>query len=827
MEIVKKLLLLILFLFVGIGAVEAQDFFYRKNLANIRVDNLTQDQVIRFQRQVQQSNMSEQEVANYLIGKGLSRDEVAKLKKRMGSLAGGGGGGSVAGDFELLDQYFRLRDSLQLLKQDSLFAGKGKNRSYIRQQEVADSVIFGSELFANSKLSFISEVQLATPDNYIVGPRDVITMTLYGSQESSLELKVQPDGKVNVPYAGVMPLAGLTIEQATERMRQSLIKNGYSTLSTGDTKLMLTIAEFRSIQVTVIGARNSGNYVVPSIASVFHVLHLAGGPNKRGTFREIEVIRKGKVVQRIDLYKFLVLGDNRENINLKEHDVINIPIYANRVMVKGEVKRPGLFELLAGEKLDTLLAYAGGFNPLAYKERVYVEQVAENEFTTRDIEREGYGDFVPSSGDVIFVGSIVNRFSNRIAIAGAINRPGYYGWEQDMPLATLIQKAGGLRENALLTRGLIFRASRDNSKTYLRFIPQEIVDGTANLALQDGDSVVIGDKSLLFPNEYVRVIGEVRFEGEFVYGEGMTAMDAILLSGGLKRNALPNRIEIARRVDGTGEMEIAEVLEASSDEALAVMANEVLLKPQDILLVRPNPAHKNQRIVTLSGEFNYPGQYVLLKQKEPLSSFIGRSGGLTALADARSAYIVRETKNDLFSKVIKEEKAKLDKAAMDEDGLELLVPTQIDSISLDTIIVNLAAVLKRKDGKYDIDLLEGDKVVVPVNRNTVSVRGEVNAKITVNYSGKRLRAYLSDAGGTSRYADKKRVYVVESNGLARSTHSFLGIRKYPKVRPGSVVVVPSKKQESNETRDPARLAATSSIIASTTGLLFIIISTMQ
>jgi protein involved in polysaccharide export with SLBB domain len=340
MEVMKKLLLITFLVLGGSSLGQAQDFFYRKNLANIRVDNLSHDQVIRFQRQVQQSNMSEQEVANYLVSKGLSRDEINKLKKRMGSLAGGGGNGSVAGDFELLDQYFRLRDSLQLLKADSAFIPSGKNRNYLRAKEVADSVIFGSELFANSKMSFISEVQLATPDRYILGPRDVITMTLFGAQESSLELKVQPDGKVNVPYAGVMPLAGLTIEQATDKMKQALIRNGYATLATGETELNLTIAEFRTFPVTVIGARNSGNYVVPSIATVFHVLHLAGGPNKRGTYREIEVIRKGKVVQRIDLYRFLAAGDNSQNINLKENDVINIPIYANRVMVKGEVKRP-------------------------------------------------------------------------------------------------------------------------------------------------------------------------------------------------------------------------------------------------------------------------------------------------------------------------------------------------------------------------------------------------------------------------------------------------------------------------------------------------------
>jgi protein involved in polysaccharide export with SLBB domain len=827
MEVMKKLLLITFLVLGGSSLGQAQDFFYRKNLANIRVDNLSQDQVIRFQRQVQQSNMSEQEVANYLVSKGLSRDEINKLKKRMGSLAGGGGNGSVAGDFELLDQYFRLRDSLQLLKADSAFIPSGKNRNYLRAKEVADSVIFGSELFANSKMSFISEVQLATPDRYILGPRDVITMTLFGAQESSLELKVQPDGKVNVPYAGVMPLAGLTIEQATDKMKQALIRNGYATLATGETELNLTIAEFRTFPVTVIGARNSGNYVVPSIATVFHVLHLAGGPNKRGTYREIEVIRKGKVVQRIDLYRFLAAGDNSQNINLKENDVINIPIYANRVMVKGEVKRPGLFELLPGENFERLLAYAGGFTDAAFKERVYVEQIGENEFTTRDIEAAAYPSYTPSSGDVLIVGSILNRFSNRIAIGGAIKRPGYYGWETDMPLSVLIEKAGGLQENALLTRGLIYRAKKDNSKTYLQFIPQEVLDGKTALTLEDGDSILIGDKSVLFPEEYVRVMGQVRLEGEFIFGSGMTAMDAILMAGGFKRNAMPKRIEIARRINATTDFEIAKLIHAQTDFELVVKAEDEILEAGDIVLVRPNPSYQEQRVVMLEGEFNYPGPYVLLKQRESIGALLKRAGGLTSMADQRFAYVVRERKqNQLNERKINTLPQKTEDLNKEELGVAEPDLTPTDAVRLDTIVIDLALVLRRKGSRYDLDLQKGDKVVVPLMHNMVSVNGEVNSKVTMNYNGKSVRSYLSDAGGLTPQADKKRIYVVHANGMAAQTHTFLGIKNYPKIKPGSVVVVPMKEQVEHK-RDPANLAAASSIIASTTSLLFILITTMR
>ncbi len=823
MEISKRIWLLVVFIAAMGSPAAAQDLFYRKNLANIKVDNLSQDQVLRFQQQVQTSSMSEQEIANYLRAKGLSREEIEKLKKRMGGLSGSGSG-SVVGNFEVMDQYFKLRDSLQALENDSMYGSKYKSRAYVRTKLIPDSVIFGSELFANAKMSFMSDGQMATPANYIIGPGDVLNLTLYGAQEVNTDIKVRPDGTVNIPYAGVLPLVGATIEAATARIKRALQQNGYASLASGETRISINIAEFRSFKVTVIGAKSPGNYRVPSVATVFHVLHLSGGPGQRGTYRDIEVIRKGKVIRTIDLYKFMISGSLVDDINLQENDVINIPAYENRVMLKGEVKRPGLFEIREGENLDSLLRYAGGFTPIAYKERVYVEQIGENEFVTRDVEKAGYNGYFPGSGDVIIVGSIVNRYIERVVIDGAISRPGYYGWEEDMPLALLIKRAGGLKENALLTRGLIYRASRDHSKAYERFIPQEIVDGTSELTLKDGDSVVIGDKSQLFPDETVRVVGEVQMPGPLVFGDGMTAMDAILLSGGMLKSAEFNRIEIARRVDGTGEMEIAKVLEATTNAALMVLADEVPLQGLDVIMVRPNPAYYEQRIVSMEGEITYPGPYVLLKRKERLSDLIGRSGGLTSMADANAAFIIRETRNPFFMKV----KMKMEAEQLSDDMDELnRLELDRDSILLDTISFDIRAVLSKKGSKYDIHLVEGDIVHIPMQKNTITVRGEVNNTVMVNYSGRKLKPYLRDAGGTSRFADKKRVYVVDPSGRASSTKQFMGIRSYPNVAPGSIVMVPPKMNKENGGPDPARVAALSSILASTTSLLFVIVTIMR
>lgn len=829
----KRVVLLVCLVLGAVLPLEAQDLFYRKNLANIRVDNLSQDQVIKFQQQIQTSNMSGQEMEAYLRSKGLSREEIAKLKGRMGGL----GNTDAAKDFyniELMNDYFKLRDSLKATGWDP-DAEVGNKPVYARTMEVADSAIFGSELFANSKFSFTPDIPVASPVNYVLGPGDVLLMTIYGVQEQMNEIKISPEGTANVPYGGVMAVSGLTIEQATQRIRQTLIRNGYASMATGDTKLQLTINEFRSFHVTVIGAKNAGVYLVPSVATAFHLLHVAGGPSKQGTYRAIEIIRKGKVVQKLDLYDFLVTGNLSGNITLQENDVINIPAFENRVQLKGEFKRVGLFELKEGESFSRLLDYCGGFTPLAFKDRIYVELVTEQEFSTRDILADAFDNYEPASGDVIRVGSVLNRYVNRIAASGAVMRPGYYGWEQGMQLKTLLERAGGLKESALLTRGLIFRAGRDNEKAYLRFIPQDILDGTQQLVLEDGDSVIIGDKFALFPEQQIKAIGEVNEEGSFIFGQGMTAMDAILMAGGMKRSAESNRIEIARRQAGTGDMVIAKVLEAQTDVELMVKADEVVLEPLDVVIVRPNPSYQPQRVVRLEGEVLYPGSYVLLKRQEKLSSIIGRAGGLTNLADPYSTFIIREGRNPFYLKAKREmegrelatKKRALGMGNEDDNKSEIDYMSEADSVLIDTISVDVSALFGKGRKKYDIDLKDGDIIHVLVNNSTISVKGEVNSQVTINYTGAKLKPYLRDAGGTLKNADKKRVYVVAPNGRARSTKQFMGIRSYPKVVPGSVVVVPPKPNLDDGPRDPARLAAVSSILASTSGLLFVIITLVR
>ncbi|MDD4374299.1 MAG: SLBB domain-containing protein [Bacteroidales bacterium] len=862
MEIKKHAILFTLLSVLLLGSTEAQELFYRKNLANIDVQQLSQQDINRFSSRVSQANMSEAEVMSYLMQKGLSRSEIASLLQKMDQK-------SLTTGRSINKDLSRMLDE-ELENSDPMI-----DRLYLKSEIPPDSLIFGSELFSNLRLDFAPNLQLATPVNYMLGPGDKVNIALFGSQETIEEFEINPNGKINFPFAGVIQIAGLTVEQAEARLKAVLAERGYSSINEGETRLNLSILEYRTIPITVIGARQSGNYTLPSVASAFHALFTAGGPHRRGSFRSIEVIRRGRIIQTIDLYKFLVYGDRSMDVVLEENDVINIPVYDRMVRVRGEVKRPGFFELLEGESMHTLLTYTGGFTPIAYKENVYVQQIGENEFLSKDLNANEFEAYFPGSGDVITVGSIASEYQQRVSINGAVKRPGKYGWHEDLLLSALVERAGGFTESALMTRAILYRSPRDNSSHYLRFVPEDLLAGKENFRLMDGDSVVIGDRREMFPHEKIQVVGEVNKADEFPYGEGMTALDAILLAGGMKISAIANSIEVARKVDGNDELVIARLIKADSDAELIVQADEVLLEPRDIVIVKPRPDYRENQIVTVEGEVVSPGSYPLLNQNERLSSLLNRAGGLNQLGDENGVLIIRDASTSVVPKDLKSfnlgEKdmaATLDSLLREnasrnvyartatrdsyyyEDDFDLFSDTRYrdkdrsSNRSLSTnekpadkdqkkdkkeekettliAINNVRTLLQHPGGKYDLHLKANDRIIVMMRDNTVAVRGSVNNQVSVNYMGSKLRSYLKESGGTLRNAQKNKIFVIEPNGRAKMTRSFLGIKNYPRVSPGSTVVVPKKPEQKGRLSDPATMAALASILASATSFVFMI-----
>ena len=826
-----KLIAILMLSFFAINAI-AQEPFYRKNLTNFKSDALNQNQILQLQQQVSTSKMTELELTTYLLGKGMTLDEINKLRLRM-SKQNSNAYTSKALDLTLMG----LNNELDTSENNLLTA-----KNYLNSKEIDYSLIFGSSLFTNGKLGFINELQLATPEKYVIGPGDNLNVTMYGYQESNLEIKVLPNGKINIPYAGLISIGGLTIDQATQKITQTLTSSGYASLATGKTKLQLTVAQYRTFPVTVIGAKAAGTYMVSSVANAFHVLHMAAGPDKRGTYREIEHIRKGKIIQTIDLYSFLMEGNQQQFLNLQENDIINIPSYDRRVTIKGEAKNIGFFELKPTETLTKLLQYAGGFTPNAFKERVYIEQVSNNEFVSRDIREAAYSKYEPLNGDIVYIGSIMNRYSQRISVSGSIKRPGYYGWEKQLKLSQLIQHAGGLKESAMMNRGLVYRSGHDLEQSYLHFSPMDVIQGKSDILLNEGDSVIIADKSIFNPIQLITVSGMVNAPGKFPYANKMTLADALLLAGGLNSLAYPT-LEVIRKVESSTENQISKVFKISTEKGIVTELNDFTLYPQDIVVVRQDPTNVLPQSIELTGQFVFPGTYALVKPYETLLEVLNRSGGLNNYANKDYINIIRKKPLEASSKLKKISKEIQKKQRIDDplstqtfnDDLKDLEDTssnnqrdEMNVVPMDTISVNLKLLYDAKAGnKYDINLLSGDILnAIPVN-NTVRVSGQVNKEVIINYFGDNLKGYIDEAGGFSSTADKKSVYVLEVDQSSKSTKSFLWFRNYPRVSPGSMVIVPSKPLELNKANDNGRLMSMSSLLASTSGIILALLTFLK
>ncbi|MBK9292052.1 MAG: SLBB domain-containing protein [Bacteroidetes bacterium] len=822
-------------------SLSGQDIFGPAGLRNLNPASLSNVQIQAIRTQVKASGLSDNDLRTYLMGKGMSQNSASELIRRLQETSTG-------------------QAAQQPQESSSVQNIPPATESQKLPASTHDS-LFGASLFTNSQLNFAPPQFFATPVNYILGPGDLVNLSITGNQEIFTDIRVEPSGNLRLPYAGNLMVGGLTIEQAAQKVQAALARHGFESLRDGGSRLTLSMSAYRSIPVTIIGAKQPGNYYVSSIATAFHLIHLAGGPGPAGSYRDIEVIRKGEVVAKIDLYDFLVRGDMRNNVRLEENDLINIPAYQIMVRLEGAVKRPGWFMLKQGETLADLMNFAGGFGPEAFQGHIAVEQIGSNALFSKTIALEDFNRYLPANGDRFYVGTVTDERYHRVFITGAIKRPGAYGWQQGLKLSELISLAGGPAESLLETRGLIYRSGKNHTNAYLRFVPAEILQSSADILLMDGDSIVLSDRKAFFPYGFVDVVGEVNGPGRFILAPGMTALDAALLAGGMKISAITHKIEIVRRNENFGKSTVALEVKADSDASLRIRADEVELKHQDVVIVKPDPDLRNQHIVYLRGEVSSPGPYVLLERNEKISSLLQRAGGLTNFADENAVFILRKNTNPLlqrdYTSISNDADAlfELDSLAAQRAvaeafnrnntlnrlnqspssnfgqtstfstgfSMEYGLRSEPDEELIHIALSNVNNIIRRPGSRNDLQLQDGDEIVVLEKDNSVSVRGMVNNQITVNYSGKNVRTYISEAGGVLHNGARNSLFVLQPNGKAAMTKSFLGIKNYPDVQPGSIIVVPAKP-ETKRRIDPAASAAIASIITSVSSLLFIIIS---
>ena len=777
----RKIITAVLLMFVLFqsGTLMAQDLLKGTDLSTLKVDYLSDSDIAKIKIQLQSNNMTIDQAEPIAIAKGMPAAEFAKLRIRLGG---------AAPATEISKKEVVEVDKEELTRKQEKIVNK-------KVKDTANSLIFGSELFDNPTLNFEPNLKLATPVNYVLGPGDELQISVYGVQEYNASIPVNMEGKVSIQYVGQISVSGMTIEAASQKIKGAIAKV-YSTVGSGQSQVSVSLSRIRTIKVTLIGSKQPGNYSISSLATVYNALFLGGGPGKNGSYRNIELLRNNKVYRTIDIYNFLVNGNQSDNVGLKDNDVIRIPAYTQRVTVEGQVKRPGIFEMKAGESFKDLLSFASGFNEFAYTASVNVLQKTGKEFKVKDIKTSEYDSYKPLSGDVFRVSKILNRFENRIQIFGSVFRPDTYSFYEGMRISNLVAQADGLKEDAYTKRARIVRLKPDLTTEIVQVNLEKALAGEleADIPLRKEDIVTI--YSILdFIEEYkITIDGEIKKPGVYDYQENLTLNDLLIQAGGLTGSA-SKRVEVARMVQSE-EIDNANPMKAQLfNLEITADNNEQIknfeLEPFDVINIRRMAVYEKPQMVTVIGAVNYGGKYVLANKTERIYDIIQRAGGLTAIANLDGVKI----KRPIQAKQI-EDLENVDLNLGKKDSIQKKLTKKFkEEIKYATIPVEWRKIVKDHTDNTNVTLFAGDEIEVAAYNESVKVGGNVLLTSEIPYEkGRGFEYYLGAVGGVDGKAWKKKAYIIYPNGKAGISSTFFFIRSYPKVLPGSQIVVPEKPE---------------------------------
>ena len=800
-----KLLIFVIFLFITLPKSWAQ---LPADLSKVRSSQITDDQLYQFVQKAQSSGQTQEDILFELKQRGLPDNELMILSDRVSTLMGREG----EVDVENIASPLSSR-------------AKRQNTAMRRQSQLDESTskVFGAELFSGASPLFVPNLNIATPLNYRVGPGDELLLEVYGNNVFNQKLPVSREGFVNIKYAGLINVNGKTIEDLSSLFKSKLSKF-IPSLGVGASKLQVSLSNIRSITVSVVGAvKKPGTLTLPSLATLFNALYATGGPLENGSLRTIELIRGNKKIIEADLYEFLLKGDQSANIFLQDNDLIRVPFAQNQVQVSGLLNRTGIFEVKPSDNLSSLFDYAGGFKPLAYKGRVTGTRNGALTKEIIDIPYNSFPNFSLKHGDSLHVDSLVDKYINRVTIKGAVFKPGVYAWQNGQDLLEVINKAAGVKADALVANANVLRTYENLKKENIAVDLIAVLEGKLKFQLLNEDEITIYSTFELRDKYAVIINGPVRSPGSFLYADSLTLQQLILMAGGFTDRALPTSIEIGRnkKTGNTGgsEEKTVEIIQVKVNADLAATGADFLLAPNDIVSIKSDPSKIPQSKVLVTGKVQYPGTYVLESREDRLSSILKRAGGLLSYADENGVKVIRrnivEDTASIKNTIEKQIKNKTDSAKSKDDKKQDFDVTEI--------AVNLAAVLKAPGTAEDIILEDGDEVVIPQIKNVVSLTGEVLKPVAVQFSpGKNIRYYITSAGGFSTNAKKSKTFVINSNGRSKRTASFLGIFKnYPKLSPGATVVVPAKPERTGKF-DPAKagiLISALSALVSTIAIL--------
>jgi len=732
----------------------------------------------------------------------------------------------------------------------------------IENGDLNKRVIFGSQLFKKTNLTFEPKLNVATPVNYVIGTYDELVIDISGLYEANYKLKVSPDGTLRIPNVGPIKVSGLTIENATKIIRNN-VSRIYSGISSGETHLNVSLGNIRSIRVSIVGdAVRPGSYTLPSLATAFNALYVCGGPDSIGSMRDIKVVRNNKIVANLDVYRFLMEGVLSNNITLQDGDVIKIEPYRIRTYINGAVKHNGIFESLKGETLKQLINFAGGFTDKAFKSIITIFRLTDNGKTVFDVSEKDISTFVLQSGDSCEVSFTNSKFNNRVDINGSIYRPGAYALTPGLTLTQLISKADGLKEDAYLNMAFITRKKDNQIPKIISFNLGKILKGTiSDIVLQKDDSVTINSLFEFKEEQFVTILGAVKQPGKFPLIENTSLKDLIFKAKGFLETASTDSVELVRVIKdqqilrNTNNKTI--VLKFSIDKDLNFIngSSDILLENDDQIIVRSISGFEGIRMVRVDGEVMMPGNYNITNKAERISDIINRAGGFTRYAYPFGAFLLRSEKvtgvEEKLQRIISEN-AKKQVQKKDDNSMDLSLMkasggnpallqsySSVDSIqsklsgtkvvneifkSEGVVGINLKEIMENPGSKYDLNLEENDVLFIPRQLQTIRVIGEVLFPTFVRYDkNMSFKDYVSNAGGFSDRAQKNSSFVLYANGTAKSTSSFLWFKFYPSIKPGARIVIPEKPADLKNKLSPVETVSILSSIMTVATLIYSIV----
>lgn len=689
----------------------------------------------------------------------------------------------------------------------------------INERGAVRNRIFGQDMFKGGQATFEPNLNIATPDNYVLGPGDEVIIDTWGNAQTSENFTISPDGKIFVENVGPITLAGLTVSEATRRVRSSLAAI-YEGLYDGSVQMKLSLGSIRSIQVNVMGEVGmTGTYTLPSLATLFHALYAANGVNSLGTLRGVKLYRNGKLQAEVDLYDYMLNGKSDEDVALRDGDLITVPAYGKLVEISGEVKRPMFFELRSGETVADLVEFAGGFTNNANANVVSVTRRQGGKYESFTVDGADFAKFVLEDGDAVSVAGSIDRYENRVEVRGAVYREGFYAIDdKTRTLKQLIARADGLREDAFKTRAVLYREKEDWTMEAQSIDLAGLMSGrVADIALRANDILLVASVLDMQEEYQVSIFGSVSRPDIYPYAEKMTVEDLIIAAGGLLEEASTANVAITRRMKDSKSMKVSEQLfetfTIDVNDDLAVKGAGFVLKPFDQVYVRRSPVYITQSSVEVQGEVPFAGNYPLGHRNMRLSEVIAAAGGVNPGAFVEGAYLLRK---------MTEEELQQNEAL--KDMIDKQAGSERDSLSMDGIElsdvypvgVNLEQALANPGSAADIVLRDGDVISIPQYNGTVRVMGSVMYPNSVTFQpGKKLKYYVKSAGGFDNRARKSRAFVIYMNGMVESGMSA-------KVRPGSIIIIPSKVQT-----EPVKWSEVVGLVSSTASMSAVVISAIS